>query len=251
MPLTTTDHRDMHALGALPPLRSKPGAPAAPAVPAPPAVGRPLSVLLIDPSPLTRECLSLALAEHADEFSVVAASAPEQARATGPVDLVLLHAGREAKDAAALVRDLPTITAALPDASIVLLANRHSPGDVLSALRLGVRGCLSHDVSPDELCRVLRRISAGEVFVPADAVDAPSGEPQASPAATGPADPAHPALTPRQSDVLVRIRQGKSNKVIAFELGMQESTVKVHVRNILKQLGATNRTEAVYLANLG
>ena len=50
--------------------------------------------------------------------------------------------------------------------------------------------------------------------------------------------------------MLTRIRQGKSNKVIAYELGMQESTVKVHVRNILKQLGATNRTEAVYLADL-
>jgi DNA-binding NarL/FixJ family response regulator len=46
--------------------------------------------------------------------------------------------------------------------------------------------------------------------------------------------------------VLSLLRLGKANKIIAYELGMSESTVKVHVRNIMRRMGATNRTQAVY-----
>ena len=52
-------------------------------------------------------------------------------------------------------------------------------------------------------------------------------------------------VTPRELAVIRAIRNGKSNKVIAYELGMCESTVKVHVRRIMKKLNAKNRTDAV------
>jgi DNA-binding CsgD family transcriptional regulator len=54
-------------------------------------------------------------------------------------------------------------------------------------------------------------------------------------------------LTLRQLDVLALLRQGKSNKTIARDLGMREATVKVHVRQILRKLGASNRTQAALL----
>ena len=54
-------------------------------------------------------------------------------------------------------------------------------------------------------------------------------------------------LTGRQLQVVEAIRQGKPNKVIAYELNMCESTVKVHVRAIMKKLKARNRTEVAYL----
>ena len=53
-------------------------------------------------------------------------------------------------------------------------------------------------------------------------------------------------LTPRQATVLSLLQQGKANKIIAYELGMSESTVKVHIRNIMRKIGATNRTQAIY-----
>ncbi|HET6519569.1 MAG TPA: PAS domain-containing protein [Geminicoccaceae bacterium] len=56
-------------------------------------------------------------------------------------------------------------------------------------------------------------------------------------------------LTPRQRDVLVELAKGRSNKGIAVELGLQEATVKIHVRAILKALGAANRTQAANIAN--
>ena len=54
-------------------------------------------------------------------------------------------------------------------------------------------------------------------------------------------------LTRTQLEVAEALRTGKSNKLIAHSLGMNEHTVKVHVRNILKRLGADNRTEAALI----
>jgi DNA-binding NarL/FixJ family response regulator len=56
-------------------------------------------------------------------------------------------------------------------------------------------------------------------------------------------------FTRRQVAVIDALRKGKANKIIAYELNMCESTVKVHVRNIMKKLNARNRTEVAYLAN--
>jgi DNA-binding NarL/FixJ family response regulator len=56
-------------------------------------------------------------------------------------------------------------------------------------------------------------------------------------------------LTPRQLEVLGRLREGKPNKLIARDLNMTEATVKVHVRQIMRKLGATNRTQAVLCAS--
>jgi len=50
-------------------------------------------------------------------------------------------------------------------------------------------------------------------------------------------------LTTRQGAVAEALRKGKANKIIAYELNMCESTVKVHVRNIMKKVQATNRTQ--------
>jgi DNA-binding NarL/FixJ family response regulator len=55
-------------------------------------------------------------------------------------------------------------------------------------------------------------------------------------------------LTPRQLEVLDRLREGKPNKLIARDLNMTEATVKVHVRQIMRKLGAANRTQAVLCA---
>jgi DNA-binding NarL/FixJ family response regulator len=54
-------------------------------------------------------------------------------------------------------------------------------------------------------------------------------------------------LTPREMEVVARLRQGKPNKVIAYELEISESTVKAFVRRILIKLNALNRTEVAHL----
>jgi DNA-binding NarL/FixJ family response regulator len=53
------------------------------------------------------------------------------------------------------------------------------------------------------------------------------------------------ALTAREWEVLKILREGRQNKLIAFELGISENTVKVHLRNIMKKLHVSNRTQVV------
>ena len=53
----------------------------------------------------------------------------------------------------------------------------------------------------------------------------------------------------RQVQVLEGLKQGKQNKIIAYELNMCESTVKVHIRHIMKKLKARNRTQVVLLTS--
>jgi DNA-binding NarL/FixJ family response regulator len=94
----------------------------------------------------------------------------------------------------------------------------------------------------------LRLISAGGTFVPADAFRStaarPDDQPEDRPKRSDGLD-----LTPRELSVIDLLREGKPNKLIATQLDMQENTVKVHVRNILKKLNATNRTHAAFVAN--
>ena len=85
----------------------------------------------------------------------------------------------------------------------------------------------------------VRFVLAGGTYVPVDCLlargwpgDAPSQRP-----------PTSGLVTARELAVIRAIQKGKSNKVIAYELNMCESAVKVHVRNIMKKLKAKNRTE--------
>ena len=56
-------------------------------------------------------------------------------------------------------------------------------------------------------------------------------------------------ITKRELELLEKVQRGLQNKLIAFELGISESTVKVHMRNLMRKLKARNRTEVVFLAN--
>lgn len=60
---------------------------------------------------------------------------------------------------------------------------------------------------------------------------------------------AEDGLTPRLREVLAQIAEGKSNKVISEVLGLSESTVKAHVKVLLKRLGVENRTAAALLGS--
>jgi DNA-binding NarL/FixJ family response regulator len=63
-----------------------------------------------------------------------------------------------------------------------------------------------------------------------------------------PIEPPKSGLTARQWEVLERLRQGESNKLIGRQLKLRESTVKVHIRQIMRKLGASNRTQAALCA---
>ena len=90
----------------------------------------------------------------------------------------------------------------------------------------------------------IRYVLAGGVFVPASSVLSSK-----RPETAGTQDASwQDNFTTKQVAVIEGIRRGKPNKVIAYELNMCESTVKVHVRNVMKKLKARNRTELAFKA---
>ena len=89
-------------------------------------------------------------------------------------------------------------------------------------------------------------VKAGGVYVPASSVVAAQRSTEVSASAR---TFCNGIFTARQAAVVEALRRGKANKIIAYELKMRESTVKVHVRAIMKKLKAKNRTEVAFLAN--
>lgn len=127
----------------------------------------------------------------------------------------------------------------------VVLADNEDPDLIVQTLGKSVRGYVPTSLSIDIAVRAMALARAGGVFVPVGSLMAAhrvaDGASAIAPKANG--------LTERQAAVLDALRRGKPNKIIAHELKMRESTVKVHVRNLMRKLHATNRTQVAYLAD--
>jgi DNA-binding NarL/FixJ family response regulator len=121
----------------------------------------------------------------------------------------------------------------------VVSSNDRPAAEVLELLKAGIRGFVPTSVAIDVAVQALRLVQAGGTFVPESCLRLLSS--------TEPLAEQSGLFTHRQLQVVEAIRQGKPNKIIAYELAMCESTVKVHVRTIMKKLKARNRTQIAYL----
>ncbi|RBP07121.1 LuxR family two component transcriptional regulator [Roseiarcus fermentans] len=200
-------------------------------------VARTLSI--IERRVFLQECLKRSL-QAAFSLPVNTFSSVEEfngrgdAAAAGLVIVVLAAEGGLSKPA--LLDALPALVAQAP---VVVLSDKNDLGLMRIVIRQGAKGFIPMTMGFDVAVEVVRFVMAGGVYVPADSLltGLSSGATSARRA-----DPTSP-ITDRQLAVVRAIQQGKSNKVIAYELNMTESTVKVHVRNIIKRLGAKNRTD--------
>lgn len=214
-------------------------------------------ILLIDAMPLRRACVANLLRGCGRAFDIRALSSIAEAeqeigRGSGPYALVLLNVGNGSVRDPATERLVEQVHAAHAAAHLVVLSDRDDPRDVVAAFRCGARGFLPTSLEPEVAIGALKLVLAGGEFYPPTALAGASHEEGAiratAPLETEWQDSDLPPLTPRQSEVLDLLRQGKSNKHIARELDMRESTVKVHVRQIMRKLGVSNRTQAALLA---
>jgi DNA-binding NarL/FixJ family response regulator len=128
----------------------------------------------------------------------------------------------------------------------ILLSDTEEPEQVVDAIGRGARGYIPTSAPLEVVIEVIRLVRAGGVFVPASSLIAArrSNSCIAVSQQTGTGQ-----FTERQVAVMEGLRRGKANKIIAYELNMRESTVKVHVRNIMKKLKARNRTEVAFMTN--
>jgi DNA-binding NarL/FixJ family response regulator len=214
----------------------------------------PIWMALIDPKPLTRRLIGDLLAKAFPEYAMVAASTCEElleiegGRIESPT-LVIVYIRSAGLTNTCVQSALELLRVRLPEALAVVLSDRDDVDEVKRALTHGARGYIPTSVGCEVAVAALKLVSAGGTFVPANAFrstaanldDQPEGERK------GPRDGLD--LTPREVSVIDLLREGKPNKLIARQLHMQENTVKVHVRNILKKLNASNRTHAAFVAN--
>ncbi|MBV8615744.1 MAG: response regulator transcription factor [Acetobacteraceae bacterium] len=197
-------------------------------------------VLLVDPCAMTRECLASLLVAH--RFDVEAAGHAPESVSGG---LLLLHIAARRVDDPNVQRRIT----ALRDrcgvgAALAVISERPDFELALAAVRIGAHGYLPTSLSAEMAVAAVELILAGGIFVPAPSVlDAGSVTPP-KPAL----DRRREAITSRESEVLTALREGQPNKIIAHGLQISEHTVKVHVRNIMKKLRVTNRTQLAIVA---
>ncbi len=123
-----------------------------------------------------------------------------------------------------------------PDAKVIVLTTYDGDEDIHRALDAGAMGYLVKDMMAPDVLNVIRTVHGGR-----------RGIPQAVAAKLAEHTPRVP-LTPRETEVLSLVANGLSNAEVAARIGRTEGTVKVHLKNILQKLDASDRTEAVTTA---
>lgn len=137
---------------------------------------------------------------------------------------------------------------------VIVLAPSEELSEMIAALDCGARGYIPASLGIAAMLTAVRLSVEGAVFMTAASILAMRGAIEARKAPESvvvqePSNAVAEQFTARQAAVAERLRRGKPNKLIAYELNMCESTVKVHIRNIMKKLRATNRTEAGFKLN--
>jgi DNA-binding NarL/FixJ family response regulator len=215
--------------------------------------GKAVSIVLIDRRALTRQCLSRWLQDGSPELRVVALASPadllDASRTLSNPHIIIFSIGAASLKDPDVLGKMTLLRRHMGRVPLVLLSDRDDVEDIVEAIEHGVRGYIPTSLEPSEAAAALQCVAAGGTFVPVSAVIKVAHDRQQRPQrdASDLDRGSFDSLTPRENEVLARLRQGKPNKVIAHELEISESTVKVFVRRILMKLHASNRTEVAYL----
>ena len=205
-----------------------------------------INILLIDDHTLFRSGIKALLSRQAD-FEVVGEAADglsgvKMAEQLRP-DIILLDLdmpvmnGREA---------LAQILSTNPQQNVVMLTVSEDSDDLTECMRIGAKGFLLKNINADFLLDSIRKAVAG------DSVFSPEMTARLVQSLISPSQPKTnhllSLLTPRELEILGYLAAGHSNKIIARHLDLAESTVKVHVQNLLRKLNLTSRVQAAVYA---
>jgi two-component system nitrate/nitrite response regulator NarL len=199
------------------------------------------TVLLVDDHPLLRKGVSQLL-ELEDDIEVVGEASnglDAVALAAGlDPDLILLDLSMKGMDG---IETLVAIRDAGIKSHIVVFTVSDDRSDVVAALKSGADGYLLKDAEPELLVESIRRACAGEMVLSEELAQVLALSFREGKRGTG---PDLGTLTRRELQILKYLAEGLSNKQIARKLDIAESTVKVHVKHLLRKLGFRSRVEA-------
>ena len=204
----------------------------------------PIRVLLVDDHTLFRSGIK-ALLTRDPAFEVVGEAADglegaKRAKSSQP-DIVLLDLhmpGVGGRDALALIHE------EAPSARVLMLTVSEDGDDLLDTLRAGATGYLLKNIDAQMLIDGIKRAAEGDsVIAPRMTSKLVDGVKRSSAAAAE-----TEKLSARELEILAALARGASNKHIARELSLAESTVKIHVQHILRKLNLTSRVQAAVYA---
>ncbi|RRO14248.1 DNA-binding response regulator [Saccharopolyspora rhizosphaerae] len=201
-------------------------------------------IVLVDDHAIVRHGLRSVL-EREDDLDVVgeAATAAEALTVVADAEphIVLLDLKLSTGDNTEGLELCGELTGRHPDLGVLVLTTFLDGGLVVDAIHRGARGYVVKDVDTTELVRSIRAVARREssfdsrsAAAMVESMNAPTAEPR---------------LTERELIVLRQLAHGLSNRDIGTKLFISETTVKFHVRNIMRKLTATSRAEAVYEAS--
>ncbi len=199
-----------------------------------------IRVLLADDHRMVRAGLRALLANAADVSVVAEAADGEQAVqavADSAPDLVLMDLSMPVLDGIAATR---AIRASHPGVRVVVLSSFDDQDRVRQALQAGATGYVLKDCTPEQLLAAIRSAAAGHAPLDprvAGALLPDTGQPSVA-----------DQLSQRELQVLRLASQGLANKQIGRTLGIAERTVKVHLGNIFRRIGVSDRTSAALWA---
>jgi DNA-binding NarL/FixJ family response regulator len=204
-------------------------------------------ILIADDHPMVRGALALAVEAAFGRAEVVEAAnfdeLIEQLEKFGVADLVLLDLLIPGVHG---FSGLLKLRSGFPETPVVIISALEQPKLVEEAIALGAAGFIPKSTPRTEILAALTKIAAGEIYLPAGR--RPPLRPDGSSSIDTQVAQRLATLTAQQFRVLELLGTGKLNKEIAYELGIAEATVKVHVSAILEKLNVYSRTQAVVLA---
>ena len=193
-----------------------------------------MRILLADDHGLVRETIAMFL-QGAGVGEVVCAEdldgALVETRARDGFDLVLLDYEMPGMNG---LTGLSRMKSAVGDCPVAILSGTATATMAADSIAAGAAGFVPKTLASRSMVSAIRFMAAGEVYVPHDLM-VQGGD-------------AAPDLTERETPVLRGLCEGKSNKEIARDLGLQEVTIKLHVKTLCRKLEARNRTQAAMIA---
>lgn len=199
------------------------------------------TVLLVDDHPLLRKGVCQLL-ELEDDIEVIGEASNGETAVLQAVeldpDLILLDLSMKGMDG---IETLVALRSAGVTSRIVVFTVSDDRNDVVSALKAGADGYLLKDTEPEELVDSIRKTCAGKMVLSEQLTEilALSFRDEQKPQG-----PDLASLTRREKQIVNYIAEGLSNKLIGRRLNIADSTVKVHVKHLLKKLGLRSRVEA-------
>jgi DNA-binding NarL/FixJ family response regulator len=209
------------------------------------------TVIVIDSRALDRECLAKGLLANDADTSVFSFSGIEEWREATELhsraSAILLSLGSRNFDDPVVELDVTGLSEEFKGTPVIAIGDVDSLTHIMKILEYGARGYIPTSVGLDVAVEAVRLARAGGVFVPVSSLL--SIHKRMTAETVAPSPDLSTLFTARQAAVVDALRRGKANKIIAYELNLCESTVKVHVRNIMKKLKARNRTEVAFKIN--